>query len=195
MERSNGQRSSSGREEMGCRSVSLVVRCDIAGPIATKQRKNERKQSNGYFDSIYCMLAGRRKQEAVGPWAGHGTWSIRGRRVCRSICRAEDRWCQCAGALARLETGEATGMGDFTRDLFRRNKGCQGCGNSINARWEIGADLIGSVGSGRRCRDSRWTGVNDKICTRPEAVETCCHFIARRELALSKLISGREKEE
>ncbi|RWW56904.1 hypothetical protein BHE74_00036342, partial [Ensete ventricosum] len=91
-----------------------------------------------------------------------------------------------AGALARLETREATGMGDFARDLFRRKKGCHGCGNSISAHWEIGADLVGSVGSGGRCRDSRWTGVDDKICMRPEAVETCCRLTARREFALSK---------
>ncbi|RZS26863.1 hypothetical protein BHM03_00060268 [Ensete ventricosum] len=36
----------------------LVVRCDIAGPIAAKQRKNERKQSNGYSVSIYCVSTG-----------------------------------------------------------------------------------------------------------------------------------------
>ncbi|RWV78820.1 hypothetical protein GW17_00059071 [Ensete ventricosum] len=57
-ERSNGQRSSSGREEMGCRSASLAVRCDIVGPITAKQRKKERKQSNGYSVSIYCVSAG-----------------------------------------------------------------------------------------------------------------------------------------
>ncbi|RWW30850.1 hypothetical protein BHE74_00027524 [Ensete ventricosum] len=78
------QRSSSGREEMGCRSASLAVRCDIAGLIAAKHRKNERKQSNGYSISIYCVSAG-----------SSGT------------LEAGDRWCQCAGALARLEIGEA----------------------------------------------------------------------------------------
>ncbi|RRT71906.1 hypothetical protein B296_00032074 [Ensete ventricosum] len=49
---------SSGREEMGCRSAPLAVRYDIAGPIAAKQRKNERKQSNGYSVSIYCVSVG-----------------------------------------------------------------------------------------------------------------------------------------
>ncbi|RWV83217.1 hypothetical protein GW17_00055205 [Ensete ventricosum] len=49
---------SSGREEMGCRSASLAVPCDIAGPIVAKQRKNERKQSNGYSVSIYYVSAG-----------------------------------------------------------------------------------------------------------------------------------------
>ncbi|RRT67050.1 hypothetical protein B296_00001238 [Ensete ventricosum] len=112
------------------------------------------------FRSIVC------RQEAATPW------SIRGRCVCRSICRAGDRWCQCAGSLARLETGDWGGDRDFARDLFRQKKGCQGCGNSICARWEIGANLVGSVGSGGRCRDSRWTRVDNKICTRPEAVET-----------------------
>ncbi|RZR75029.1 hypothetical protein BHM03_00048186, partial [Ensete ventricosum] len=119
-QRSSGQRSSSGR------SASLAVRCDIAGPIAAKQRKKERKQSNGYSVSIYYV--------------------------------AGDRWCQCAGALLRLETREAAEI-----SLLRRKKGCQGCDNSISARWEIGADLVGSVGSGGRCRDSRWTGLESTI--------------------------------
>ncbi|RWV81814.1 hypothetical protein GW17_00056732 [Ensete ventricosum] len=43
---------------MGCRSASLAVRCDIAGPNTAKQRKNERKQSNGYSVSIYRVSAG-----------------------------------------------------------------------------------------------------------------------------------------
>ncbi|RWV84155.1 hypothetical protein GW17_00054155 [Ensete ventricosum] len=50
--RNESQRSSSGR------SASLAMRCDIAGPIAAKQRKKERKQSNGYSVSIYCVSAG-----------------------------------------------------------------------------------------------------------------------------------------
>ncbi|RWW69052.1 hypothetical protein BHE74_00023379 [Ensete ventricosum] len=60
--RSSGQRSSSGREEMGCRSASLAMRCDIVGPITAKQRKNERKQSNGYSLEIY---SGERKYAKV----------------------------------------------------------------------------------------------------------------------------------
>ncbi|RRT31498.1 hypothetical protein B296_00054689 [Ensete ventricosum] len=119
------------------------------------------------FRSTMCQ------QEAATPW------SIRE----RCVCRAGDRWCQCAGALARLETGEAAEI-----SLLRRKKGCQGCGNSINARWEIGADLVGSVGSGGRCRDSRWTGVDDKICMRLEAIETCYRLTTIREFALSKLL-------
>ncbi|RRT38047.1 hypothetical protein B296_00051968 [Ensete ventricosum] len=43
---------------MGCRSALLAVHYDIAGPIVAKQRKNERKQSNGYSVSIYCVSAG-----------------------------------------------------------------------------------------------------------------------------------------
>ncbi|RRT34941.1 hypothetical protein B296_00046936 [Ensete ventricosum] len=43
------------------------------------------------FRSTVC------RQEA----AAH--WSIRG----RCVCKAGDRWCQCAGALVRLETREA----------------------------------------------------------------------------------------
>ncbi|RRT45906.1 hypothetical protein B296_00053510, partial [Ensete ventricosum] len=42
--------------------------------------------------------------EAAAPW------SIHVRCVCRSVCRAGDRWCQCVGALARLETEEAIGI-------------------------------------------------------------------------------------
>ncbi|RZS26601.1 hypothetical protein BHM03_00059959 [Ensete ventricosum] len=76
----------------------------------------------------------------------------------RSSSTAGDRWCQCAEALLRLETGEAAGI-----SLLWRKKGCQGCGNSINARWEIGADLVGSVGSGGKCRDSRWTRLESTI--------------------------------
>ncbi|RWV87322.1 hypothetical protein GW17_00050695 [Ensete ventricosum] len=86
------------------------------------------------------------------------------------------------------EAGDWGGGQDFAGDLFRRKKGCQGCDNSISARWEIGADLVGSVGSGGRCCDSRWTGVDDKICMRPEAVETYCRLTARREFALNKLL-------
>ncbi|RZS18870.1 hypothetical protein BHM03_00051196, partial [Ensete ventricosum] len=41
------------REAMGYRSASLAVRYDIAGPIGAKQRKKEKKQSNGYSVSIY----------------------------------------------------------------------------------------------------------------------------------------------
>ncbi|RWW27906.1 hypothetical protein BHE74_00054853 [Ensete ventricosum] len=47
------------------------------------------------FRSTVC------RYEAAAPW------SIHGRCVCRSVCRVGDRWCQCAEALARLETGEA----------------------------------------------------------------------------------------
>ncbi|RWW22791.1 hypothetical protein GW17_00012988 [Ensete ventricosum] len=50
---------------MGCRSASLAVRYDIAGPIAAKQRKNERKQSNDYSVSIYS-LARLETGEAAG---------------------------------------------------------------------------------------------------------------------------------
>ncbi|RZR92524.1 hypothetical protein BHM03_00020836 [Ensete ventricosum] len=139
-ERSSGQRSSSGREEMGCRSAL-------------------KRQHLGAFAGAAF----------AGAFAGPETAAF-------------------AGALARLETGEAAGMGDFAGDLFRRKKGCQGYDNSISARWEIGADLVGCVSSGGRCRDIRWTGVDDKICTRPEAVETCCRLTARREFALSKLL-------
>ncbi|RWW43068.1 hypothetical protein BHE74_00051310 [Ensete ventricosum] len=91
--------------------------------------------------------------------------------------RAGDRWCQCVGALARLETGEATGI---SLEIYSgERKDAKVTGNSISAHWEIGADLVGSVSSGGRCCDSRWTGVDDKICTRLEAVETCCRLTAR----------------
>ncbi|RZS01428.1 hypothetical protein BHM03_00031280 [Ensete ventricosum] len=96
------------------------------------------------------------------------------------VCRSRPR---LPPPLLRLETGEAAGI-----SLLRLKKECQGYDNSISARWEIGADLVGSVGSGGRCRDSRWTGVHDKICTRLEAVKTCCRLTAIREFALSKLL-------
>ncbi|RWW04829.1 hypothetical protein GW17_00031930 [Ensete ventricosum] len=51
------------------------------------------------FRSTMC------RQEAAAPW------SIRG----RCICRAGDRWCQCAGALARLETREAV---DISLEIY-----------------------------------------------------------------------------
>ncbi|RRT46682.1 hypothetical protein B296_00046736 [Ensete ventricosum] len=56
------------------------------------------------FRSTVCW------QEAAAPW------SIRE----RCVCRAGDRLCQCVGALARLETGEAAEI-----SLLRRKKGCQ----------------------------------------------------------------------
>ncbi|RRT37072.1 hypothetical protein B296_00050965 [Ensete ventricosum] len=83
------------REEMGCRSASLAVCCDIAGPIAAKQRKNERKQSNGYFVSIYCVSAG-----SNDTLEHSRALRLQGRRPL----------VQCAGALARLETGEVAGI-------------------------------------------------------------------------------------
>ncbi|RRT68878.1 hypothetical protein B296_00030792 [Ensete ventricosum] len=144
---------------MGCRSALLAVRCDIAGPIAAKQRKNERKQSNGYSVSIYCVSVGS-SGTLENSRALRLQECLQGQRPLVPMCRS---------------VGEARDWGggrDFAGDLFRRKKGCQGCGNSINARWEIDADLVGSVGSRGRCRDNRWTGVDDKICTRPEAVET-----------------------
>ncbi|RRT33014.1 hypothetical protein B296_00020484 [Ensete ventricosum] len=111
------ERSSSGREEMGCRSASLAMHCDIAGPISTKQRKNEKKQSNGYSVSMDAIGSDDCKCQ-------------------KEVATAGDRWCQCAGVLARLETGEAAGMRDFAGDLFRRNKGCQVYRNCSSARWE-----------------------------------------------------------
>ncbi|RZS17297.1 hypothetical protein BHM03_00049423, partial [Ensete ventricosum] len=41
-------------------SASLAVRYDIVGPIATKQRKKKRKQSNGYSVDLLCV--GRKQQ-------------------------------------------------------------------------------------------------------------------------------------
>ncbi|RWW59310.1 hypothetical protein BHE74_00033765 [Ensete ventricosum] len=157
IEWSSDQRSSSGREEMGCRSASLAVYCDIAGPIAAKQRKNKRKQSNGYSVSMYCVLAGR-----------NGT--LEHSRALRLQERLQGRRPLVPMFRSVGEAGDWGGNRDFAGDLFRRNKGCQGCGKSISDHWEIGVDLVGSVGSGGRCRDSRWIGVDDKICTRPEAV-------------------------
>ncbi|RWW04398.1 hypothetical protein GW17_00032379 [Ensete ventricosum] len=136
------QRSSSGREEMGCRSASLAVCCDIAGPIAAKQRKNERKQSNGYSVSIYCVLAG-------------SSGTLEHSRALRLQERLQGRRPLVPMFQSVGEAGDWGGDRDFAGDLFRRNKGCQGCGKSISAHWEIGVDLVGSVGSGGRCRDSR----------------------------------------
>ncbi|RRT65121.1 hypothetical protein B296_00010815 [Ensete ventricosum] len=118
---------------MGCRSASLAVRCDIAGPIAAKQRKNERKQSNGYYVSIYCVSA-----RSSGTLEHSRALRLQGRRPLVPMCRSVG------------EAGDWGGGRDFAGDLFRRKKGCQGCGNSINARWKISADLVGSVSSGGR---------------------------------------------
>ncbi|RWW21594.1 hypothetical protein BHE74_00022468 [Ensete ventricosum] len=82
-EQSSGQRSSSGREEMGCKSTSLAMHCDIAGPIAAKQRKNERKQSNGYSISIYCVPAG-----SSGTLEHSRALRLQGRRP----LRLQERW-------------------------------------------------------------------------------------------------------
>ncbi|RRT36325.1 hypothetical protein B296_00055744 [Ensete ventricosum] len=98
---------SSGKEEMGCRSASLAVRCDIAGPITTKQRKNERKQSNGYSVLIYCVSAG-----SSGTLEHSRALRLQGRRslvpMCQSVGEAGDWGCDR----------------DFAGDLFRRKKGC-----------------------------------------------------------------------
>ncbi|RZS16945.1 hypothetical protein BHM03_00049029 [Ensete ventricosum] len=80
---------------MGCRSASLVVRCDIAGPIAAKQRKKERKHRNGYSVSIYCVST-----RSSSTLEHSRALRLQGRRLL----------VQCAGALARLETGEAVGI-------------------------------------------------------------------------------------
>ncbi|RWW51184.1 hypothetical protein BHE74_00042501 [Ensete ventricosum] len=180
-ERSSGQRSNSGREEMGCSGSGAVARGATAAEarrwlcaailLGQSQQNKGRRRGNRVMVTLFRSTVCR--QEAAAPW------SIRE----RCVCRVGDRWCQCAGALARLETGEAAGI-----SLLWRKKGCEGCDNSISARWEIDADLVGSVCSGGRCRDSRWTGVDDKICMRPKAVETCCRLTAIREFALSKLL-------
>ncbi|RRT32647.1 hypothetical protein B296_00052738 [Ensete ventricosum] len=154
---------------MGCRSASLAVHCGIAGPIVAKQRKNERKQSNGYYVSINYVSAG-----SNDTLEHSRALRLQGRRPLVPMC-------QSVG-----EAGDWGGSRDFAGDLFRRKKGCQGCDNSINAHWEIDADLVGSVGSGGRCRDSRWTGVDDKIYMRSKAVETCYRLTTIREFALSK---------
>ncbi|RRT60039.1 hypothetical protein B296_00022214, partial [Ensete ventricosum] len=96
-ERSSGQRSNSGREEMGCsgqrssnnRSASLAMPCDIVGPIAAKQRKKERKQSNGFSVSIYCVSAG-----SSSTLEHSRALRLQGRRplvpMCRSVGEAGD---------------------------------------------------------------------------------------------------------
>ncbi|RRT34119.1 hypothetical protein B296_00045310 [Ensete ventricosum] len=82
-QRSNGQRSSSDR------SASLAVHCDIAGPIAAKQRKKKRKQSNGYSVSIYCVSVG-----SSSTLEHSRALRLQGRRplvpMCRSVSEAGD---------------------------------------------------------------------------------------------------------
>ncbi|RWW41244.1 hypothetical protein BHE74_00053284 [Ensete ventricosum] len=97
---------------MGCRSASLVVRCDITGPITAKQRKNERKQSNGYSVSIYCVSAGS-NDTLEHSRALRLQEHLQGRRPLVPMCRS---------------VGEAGDWGcgrDVARDIFRRKKGCQ----------------------------------------------------------------------
>ncbi|RWV84329.1 hypothetical protein GW17_00053963 [Ensete ventricosum] len=118
--------SSDGREEMGCRSASLVVRCDIVGPIAAKQRKKERKHRNGYSVSIYCVST-----RSSSTLEHSRALRLQGRRLLVPMCRSVG------------EAGDWGGGWDFAGDLFRRKKGCQGCVNSISACWEISADLVG----------------------------------------------------
>ncbi|RWW39504.1 hypothetical protein BHE74_00055157, partial [Ensete ventricosum] len=129
-----------GKQRKGCNHVDVlrrknrrwarlaVNRVDV---LQWEAEEDRRKGAAGARRKIYCVAA--RNSETLGR---HGTWSIRGRRVYESICRAGDRWCQRAGVLARLETGEAAGMGDFARDLFWRNRGCQGCRNCSSTRYE-----------------------------------------------------------
>ncbi|RZR90993.1 hypothetical protein BHM03_00019024 [Ensete ventricosum] len=66
--RAGGEEAAGDREEMGRRSASLAVRCDIAGPISAKQRMNLRKQSNYYFvsmDAIDSNNCRRQKEEST----------------------------------------------------------------------------------------------------------------------------------
>ncbi|RWW53892.1 hypothetical protein BHE74_00039567 [Ensete ventricosum] len=73
---------------MGCRSTLLAVRCNIAGPIAAKQRKEKRKgkQSSGYsilmeaIDSNLKKRAGDYKHQSQTLNEGNNDRSGRGRR-------------------------------------------------------------------------------------------------------------------
>ncbi|RWW57253.1 hypothetical protein BHE74_00035976 [Ensete ventricosum] len=87
---------------MGCRSASLVVRYNIAGPIVAKQRKNERKQSNGYSVSIYCVSVG-----SSGTLEHSRVLRLQGRRPLVPMCRSVG------------EAGDWGGDRDFAGDLFR----------------------------------------------------------------------------
>ncbi|RZR91871.1 hypothetical protein BHM03_00020053 [Ensete ventricosum] len=75
---------------MGCRSASLVVRYNIAGPIVAKQRKNERKQSNGYSVSIYCVSVG-----SSGTLEHSRALRLQERLQGRRPLRLQERWRGC----------------------------------------------------------------------------------------------------
>ncbi|RRT46459.1 hypothetical protein B296_00039940 [Ensete ventricosum] len=71
-----------GREEMGYRSAS---------PVAPEGRNDMKKR---VVSKICYLSAG-----SSGTLGRRGTWSIRRRRICGSVCRAGDRWCQCCRSI------------------------------------------------------------------------------------------------
>ncbi|RZR78237.1 hypothetical protein BHM03_00003517 [Ensete ventricosum] len=95
--------------------VSEVEKEDIEKPIpGQRETKRESPGRHDYAGSNYDGKQSKtdgteqrqrgdglqKRVEAAAPW------SIRG----RCVCRAGDRWCQCAGVLARLETRDAAGI-------------------------------------------------------------------------------------
>ncbi|RRT80542.1 hypothetical protein B296_00023587 [Ensete ventricosum] len=79
----------------------LVVRCDIAGPIATKQRKNERKQSNGYSVSIYCVSTG-----SSGTLEHSRALRLQGRRPLVQMYQSVDEAGEATGISLEIYSGE-----------------------------------------------------------------------------------------
>ncbi|RZS09828.1 hypothetical protein BHM03_00040967, partial [Ensete ventricosum] len=63
--REDRRKGAAGREEMGYRSASLAVRCDIAGPISAKQRKKRNRVMVTLFRwmrSAVAIAGARRKK-------------------------------------------------------------------------------------------------------------------------------------
>ncbi|RRT52427.1 hypothetical protein B296_00028029 [Ensete ventricosum] len=72
---------------MGYRSTLLAMRCDIARPIVAKQRKNERKQSNGYSVLIYYVSVG-----SSGTLEHSWALRLQERLLGRRPLRLQERW-------------------------------------------------------------------------------------------------------
>ncbi|RRT75439.1 hypothetical protein B296_00023850 [Ensete ventricosum] len=147
----------------------LAVRCDIAGPIVTKQRKNERKQSNGYSLDLLCV---GRKQRDPGPGAGPGAFA-----------GAVFVGSETAGAnVPEYWRGWRPGGGISLVIYSDERKDAKVAATVLElAGRSTLISLILSVAEADVA-----TGVDDKICTQSEVVKTCCRLITRRELALSK---------
>ncbi|RWV78158.1 hypothetical protein GW17_00060918 [Ensete ventricosum] len=109
--------------------VSEVENEDIEEPIpGQRETKRERVREGLVLGDAPVVSAFGwlfRAAKRVAAMEHSRALRLQGRRPLVPMCRS---------------VGEAAEI-----SLLRRKKGCQGCGNSISARWEIGADLVGSV--------------------------------------------------